>query len=172
LSNALHFIGLTSTNLVDGDTTSSLVESSTGSLSKTANFTAGDVVIHGDDEFVWTGNIWARLGYDTSFLVSYISYGKINLDGETGTNAVTANTTQLAAVQGNEILTFKTGNKWLTVAGTNGAAGLDVLTIGHSLSGVNEKTTFASNATTAYADDGTITISDVKVDTAGHITDI
>lgn len=64
LSTAMHFIGITSTELTDGATTSSLTPKTAGSLSKTTNFEAGDVVIYDDEdaEFVWTGSAWAELG--------------------------------------------------------------------------------------------------------------
>jgi len=44
----LHFIGITSTTLSDGSTTSTLVAKSTNSLSKTTDFVDGDVVMDGD----------------------------------------------------------------------------------------------------------------------------
>lgn len=97
-------------------------------------------------------------------------YGKITPAGDTGTSAVTANTTQIAAGTYNEAFTFKTGNKWLTVAGTSSSTnGSDILTIGHS-AGLTAKTTYGSTATTASANGGTITVTDVKYDEAGHIT--
>jgi hypothetical protein len=48
LSNALHFIGITSTTLTDGSTTATLTAKSTNSLSKTTGFVDGDVVMDGD----------------------------------------------------------------------------------------------------------------------------
>lgn len=59
----MHFIGTTSTALTDGDTkTTTLVAASTGSLSKTTGFIAGDLVINNKKEFVWTGSSWALFG--------------------------------------------------------------------------------------------------------------
>lgn len=68
LSNALHFIGITSTTLSDGSTTSTLTAKSTNSLSKTTGFVDGDVVMDGDQlrEYVWSGNAWHLLGITTS----------------------------------------------------------------------------------------------------------
>ena len=67
LTGAMHFIGTTSTALTDGATTSTLVEKTSGSLSKTTGFVAGDVVISGDKEFVWIGSAWELLGDEGSY---------------------------------------------------------------------------------------------------------
>lgn len=97
-------------------------------------------------------------------------YGKITPAGDTGTSAVTANTTQITAGTYNEAFTFKTGNKWLTIAGTNSSTnGSDVLTIGHK-AGLTAKSSYGSTATTASANSGTIKVTDVQYDEAGHIT--
>ena len=48
LSNALHFIGITSTVLADGSTITTLTPKSTNSLSKTTGFVNGDVVMDGN----------------------------------------------------------------------------------------------------------------------------
>lgn len=96
-------------------------------------------------------------------------YGKITPAGDTGTSAVTANTIQITAKSYNEGFTFKTGNKWLTVAGTERATtGSDILTIGHK-AGLTAKSSYGSTATTASADGGTIKVTDVQYDEAGHI---
>lgn len=68
LSGAMHFIGVTSTALSDGDTTTTLTAKSTNSLTKTTGFVAGDVVLYsstaGETEFVWTGSAWELIGDD------------------------------------------------------------------------------------------------------------
>ena len=68
ISNALHFIGITSTILADGSTTATLTPKSTGSLNKTTGFVNGDVVMDGDQlrEYVWSGDAWRLLGITTS----------------------------------------------------------------------------------------------------------
>lgn len=68
LANALHFIGITSTVLTDGSTTSTLTAKSTNSLTKTTGFTDGDVVMDSDQlrEYVWSGDAWRLLGITTS----------------------------------------------------------------------------------------------------------
>ena len=70
LSNALHFIGITSTTLENGSTTATLTPktASPSSLSKTTGFVDGDVVMDGDQlrEYVWSGSAWRLLGITTS----------------------------------------------------------------------------------------------------------
>ena len=67
LSSAMHFIGITSTELTNGATTSPLVPKSNGSLTKTTGFASGDVVIYSQYEFVWTGSAWELLGGNSSY---------------------------------------------------------------------------------------------------------
>lgn len=71
LSNAMHFIGITSTALSDGATTSTLTAKTANSLSKTTGFIAGDVVIDTNNnyEYVWSGSSWELLGGDSSYKV-------------------------------------------------------------------------------------------------------
>lgn len=167
ISQAMHFKGTTTTTLTDNDTTHTTVTID----DQTYTPNAGDVVLYSDSEFVWTGSKWERLGRDTSYITSYTSYGKISVAGVTGTDAVTANTTQLVAVGGNEAFTFQTGNKWLVAAGTNGTAGNDILTVGHALSGVTAGNYGDSSAQTpGYG--STFNVPYISVDAAGHITSI
>lgn len=166
ISQAMHFKGITTTEMTDGRTTAAVT---IGGNSYTPS--DGDVVLYSDSEFVWTGSAWERLGRDSSFITSYTSYGKISVSGVTGTDAVTANTTQLVAAGGNEAFTFQTGNKWLVAAGTNGTAGNDILTVGHSLSGVTAGNYGDSgNQTPSYG--GTFKVPYITVDAAGHVTGI
>lgn len=167
IASAMHFKGTTTTALTDNDTTHTTV--TIDSVTYTPE--AGDVVLYSDSEFVWTGSKWERLGRDSSFITSYVSYGKISVSGDTGTSAVTANTTQLVAAGGNEAFTFATGNKWLVAAGTNGTAGNDILTVGHALSGVTAGNYGDSgNQTPGYG--STFNVPYISVDAAGHITSI
>lgn len=61
LSNALHFIGETTTALSDGSKTSSI---QIGSTTHTA--ATGDVVLYNSKEFVWQGSEWRELGDGSS----------------------------------------------------------------------------------------------------------
>ena len=166
ISQAMHFKGTTTTQMTDGRTTAAVT---IGGNSYTPS--EGDVVLYSDSEFVWTGSAWERLGRDSSFITSYTSFGKISISGDTGTSAVTANTTQLVAAGGNEAFTFATGNKWIVAAGTNGTAGNDILTVGHALSGVTAGDYGDSgNQTPGYG--STFNVPYISVDAAGHITGI
>lgn len=62
LSNAMHFVGTTTTTMSDGLTTKNVTINS-----ETYTPSAGDVVLYSDAEFVWTGSAWERLGRDSSF---------------------------------------------------------------------------------------------------------
>lgn len=62
VAGGMHFIGTTSTAITDGSTTTTLTAATTGSLTKTTGFVAGDVVIYNKKEFVWTGTQWAEFG--------------------------------------------------------------------------------------------------------------
>lgn len=81
LTGAMHMIGTTSTTLTDGATTATLVAKTTNSLSKTTGFVAGDVVLFGDKEFVWTGAAWELLGDEGSYALRTSTAKAINALG-------------------------------------------------------------------------------------------
>lgn len=62
LSSAMKFIGVTTTAISDGSTTNPIT---INGASVTA--TSGNVVLYGNKEFVWTGNLWEELGDESSF---------------------------------------------------------------------------------------------------------
>ena len=112
---------------------------------------------------------WESLPTDNDHRDS--GYGQIKAGtANSSTSAITANTTTAQASTYNELLTINPGNKWISVAASNSStSGSDTFTIGHS-AGLTAKTSYGSTATTASADGGTITVTDVKYDQAGHIT--
>lgn len=58
IAGGVHFIGITTTELTDGSTTSAvLIEDKSND-----NRVNGDVVIYNDREFIWTGSAWCELG--------------------------------------------------------------------------------------------------------------
>ena len=67
LTGAMHFVGETTTELSNGDTTATLAGNG---LSKTTGFVAGDVVISGTGEFVWNGSQWILLGDEGSYALA------------------------------------------------------------------------------------------------------
>lgn len=66
LSNAMHFLGVTSTNISTGtaNTTATVI---IGSSNVTA--AVGDVVLYGSQEYVWGNNKWNLLGDESSYKV-------------------------------------------------------------------------------------------------------
>ena len=62
ISSAMHFKGTTTTAMSDGLTTAAVT---IGGSSYTPS--AGDVVLYGDNEFVWSGSAWLKLGDAGSF---------------------------------------------------------------------------------------------------------
>ena len=99
LTGAMHFIGVTTTTLEDGDTTSTLAGDD---LVKTTGFVSGDVVISGNTEFVWTGSSWEELGDEGSFAYKTVSI--------TGTGALEGGGT----LESDRTITHKTSNLGIT----------------------------------------------------------
>lgn len=57
LTNVLHFLGTTTTAIIDGSTTKTI---SVNSSDVTA--ASGDIVMYNGSEFIWTGTAWEKLG--------------------------------------------------------------------------------------------------------------
>ena len=58
ISGGVHFIGITTTELEDGSTKSSIKIGDKDNNTRTK----GDVVLYGEKEFIWTGDSWYELG--------------------------------------------------------------------------------------------------------------
>lgn len=103
LSQALRFIGSSSTAITDGSTTATITLSDGSSVALDTNDT-GVVVLYGDSEFVWLDNKWERLGRDSSFsLVGHThTTNQITPAGSvsTPTITVTPNTTTVNSITG------------------------------------------------------------------------
>jgi hypothetical protein len=85
LTSAMHYVGVTTTALVDGSTTSTIVID--GENHQAAS---GDVVIYGELELVWSGSKWQELGSTGS--IKALAF-KDNADGDytpAGQNAPSA----------------------------------------------------------------------------------
>ena len=108
IDKALHFIGETTTDLTDEDTTAAVIISG---VSKTP--INGDVVLYGSKEFVWTGSVWKELGDGDSHALNTIAISAG--DGLTGGGDLRASRT-LSVGAGNGItvtadaVTAKAGN--------------------------------------------------------------
>lgn len=92
ISNAMHFLGITTTNLSDGDPTATIKINSKDVTLKAED--AGAVVLSAAPsstgiqyEYVWTGSAWAQLGQEGSFAVK----GAI-VNADVATNAAIAQT--------------------------------------------------------------------------------
>lgn len=132
----------------------------------TTHYAANSVII-----MVYDGTNWRSTDYWNSNSRD-AGYGSIALTQSSAVTAITTNTTAPTAKTYNEKLTLTAGNKWVQFAGTNSStAGADVLTVGHSLSGVTAGDYGdASNQTPNYGD--TFNVPTLSVDAAGHITTI
>ena len=71
LAGAMHYIGVTTTTITDGSTTSTISINSENITAAT-----GDVVIYGSKEFVFNGTSWAELGDPSNYI--------LKVTGETG----------------------------------------------------------------------------------------
>lgn len=64
LASAMLFLGTSATTITDGATTNPIT---VGGTNKTV--TAGNVVLYGSKEFVWTGSAWEELGNEGSYKI-------------------------------------------------------------------------------------------------------
>lgn len=77
LTNAMHFVGTTTTALTDGTTTAAVTISG-----KSHSPTSGDIVLYSGKEFIWTGSAWELLGDEGSYaLKTYQVVAGTNLAG-------------------------------------------------------------------------------------------
>lgn len=74
LANALHFIGVTTTSISDNSATDTITVNS-----KSHTAVAGDVVLYGDNEYVFNGDEWLELGDGSSHALK-----SITIKGENG----------------------------------------------------------------------------------------
>lgn len=113
LTGAMHYVGITTTALEDGDTTTTLAGEG---LSKTTDFALGDVVLYGLKEFVWNGSVWKELGDQGSWALKTITVtgsGALSGGGDlTENRTITHNTSGVAAGSYGQAS---------AVSGTNGA---------------------------------------------------
>ena len=117
VTGGMHYIGETSTALVDGSTTSTLTPKSEGSMSKTTGFVAGDLVIYGELEFVWSGAKWKEFGSTGSLKsLAFKDASDIETAGSTSSKMVTASVT---GVDGSTSVTGVDGSTTVYGCGDN-----------------------------------------------------
>ena len=68
LSGAMKFLGTSTTAITDGATTNPITIDS-----KSVTATAGNVVLYGSKEFVWTGSLWEELGDESSHALKSVT---------------------------------------------------------------------------------------------------
>ena len=123
LSNALHFIGETTTALSDGSNTSSIQIGST-----THNATTGDVVLYESKEFVWQGSVWKELGDGSSHALKTISISAGG--GLTGGGTLEANRTISHADTSSQASVSASGRRYITGVTLDGYGHVTGLTTG------------------------------------------
>lgn len=182
LSNAMHFVGIATVAITDGSTTNP-------SISGYTTKQKGDVIIDKESayEYVWTGSKWERLGGDGSYKTVQTAVADPTASGNSSTfiktisqdkngvitatkatiadHIIQVNGTAAGTYNGDTAVTLnlKKGN------GINITNSSGTITFAHSNS-VTAKTAYGSTATTASANGGSITVTDVKYDAQGHIT--
>ena len=92
LASITQFLGITDTQLSNGDTTSPvniIVGPTTGNIS---SFTNGDIVMRQDtgDEFIWTGDKWNFMGLASSWALANHIHGNILNNGTITSNTSSA----------------------------------------------------------------------------------
>ena len=68
LSSAVKFVGITTTALTDGSTTSTVTIDGASHAAQ-----RGDVVIYGGKEFLWTGSLWQQMGDEASWALKTVT---------------------------------------------------------------------------------------------------
>lgn len=135
LTNAMHFIGLTTSEIVDGSTTNPIT---IGGNPVTA--VAGDVVLRGTAEFIWSGTEWNIMGDTGDFALKTITItgtgalsggGSLESNREITHNTYTAQNSNNTSGQAKAVLnvvsdgyghvtTVQSGTIAATFAGTEG----------------------------------------------------
>lgn len=152
LSGAMRFLGTSATAITDGATTNPIT---IGSTSTTV--AAGNVVLYGAKEFVWTGSKWEELGNEGSYKVQQTAVGSPATKG----TAIEFIDTISQNAQG----VISATKKKVASAGTS-AAGLMSAEDKKKLDGITasaDAVSFTRNATSGNKI-GTITINDTPLD--------
>lgn len=124
LASAMLFLGTTTTAITDGSTTNPVTISGSN---KTV--TAGNVVLYGSKEFVWTGRAWEELGNEGSYKIVQAAVADPSASGTSNTfiatisqdanGKITATKKTVAVTNSAPTLAWGTTSTIGTVAGTN-----------------------------------------------------
>ena len=102
LSGAMKFLGISTTAITDGSTTNPITIDS-----KSVTAVAGNVVLYGSKEFVWTGSLWEELGDEGSHALKSITI--------TGTGALSGG----GSLEANRTITHNTTTRTNTTSTAN-----------------------------------------------------
>lgn len=124
LASAMLFLGTTTTAITDGATTNPVAISGSN---KTV--TAGNVVLYGSKEFVWTGRAWEELGNEGSYKIVQAAVADPSASGTSNTfidtisqdtnGKITVTKKTVAVTNSAPTLAWGTTSTIGTVAGTN-----------------------------------------------------
>lgn len=124
LASAMLFLGTTTTAITDGATTNPVVISDSN---KTV--AAGNVVLYGSKEFVWTGSAWEELGNEGSYKIVQAAVADPSASGTSNTfidtisqdtnGKITVTKKTVAVTNSAPTLAWSTTSTIGTVAGTN-----------------------------------------------------
>lgn len=166
LTGAMHFIGSSSTAVTDGGTEAPTIDGYSGTAK-----TAGNVVLYGSKEFVWTGSAWELLGDEGSYALNSVSITGTGALGGGGTLA--ANRTITHNTSG---VTAASYGPTANVSGSNGATikvpQITVDSYGH-VTGVTERTYTSVDHTYTIptVNNGTYTVKTKVGDTVTSVSD-
>lgn len=79
VTGAMHFLGTTSTAVSDGGTQAPTID---GTAVPTANLKNGDVVLYGQQEFIWNGTKWELFGDEGSYVLKTTKINGKALSGD------------------------------------------------------------------------------------------
>lgn len=151
LASAMKFLGTSTTAITDGATTSPITVSDSSITP-----TAGNVVLYGQKEFVWTGSAWEELGNEGSYKVVQAAVSSPATSGTTNafidtisqdTNGkITATKKSIALSGGTAATADATVAGGVTVSGSTISVAKKTLTAGSNvtITGASDKITIAA----------------------------
>lgn len=157
LSSAMHFIGVTETEIEDGDGH----KDSYAGISDYTSETSGDVILYDDAEFVWTGSYWELLGDKGSFKIKQTA-----IENNTGTaDGNNTSTTFIYSISQNANGEISAKSRKLPTASTS-TAGIMTTDMVTKLNGIQESADAVSftRSLTSGTKVGTITINGTGTD--------
>ena len=163
LSDAIHFIGSSSTAITDGGTETPTISGYSGTAK-----TAGNVVLYSGKEYIWTGSAWEQLGDESSWALNSVSITGTGALGGGGTLAsdrtITHNELNTSGAQSTAKVWKQTLDKYGHVLSATAATASDV-------GAVTKLSSTTDNAIVRFdGTSGEIQGSVPKIDDDGNIT--